>query len=160
MKKQLLAVSLLGLIASFCWSGCKTECQAGSICGDRNSVAPTTVVTTTTTTQASPSPSPSACVPQTAPFICSSGSPIFEAIVLDTQQSVPAAPEPIYVGNLVAAFNKRSDVCAIAGPAADQVTLKARSSNTLSETWDVVREDGAIQAIPAKPLNICVPSRF
>lgn len=149
-----VAVSLLA---------CDTRCETGSICGNGNTVAPTTVTTTTTTTTPTASPSPSAtpgCVAQTAAFVCSRGTAVFEAILLDVQRDLAAAPQPIYVVALVEALNKRPDVCAVAGPSPDEITVKARTSNALSETWDVVRADGLIQAIPASPFNICIPSRF
>lgn len=50
-------------------------------------------------------------------------------------------------------------LCAIAGPSPDEVTIKARASNSVSSTWDVVKADGTIQAI-TPPNNTCVPSRF
>lgn len=148
--------AIVGLISL----SCTTECHSGAVCG-RGAVGPSTViVTTTTTSTASPSPSATpGCVAQTAAFVCSRGAAVFEAILLDVQRSVPAAPEPIYIVALVKALNERADVCAIAGPSADEITIKARTSNALSATWDVVRADGAIQALPV-PLNICSPSRF
>lgn len=142
--------------------GCTTTCDSGAICGGNNTVSPSTVIVTTTTAVPGASPSPSAtpgCVAQTAAFVCSRGASVFEAILLDAQRAVPAAPEPIYIVALVAELNKRADVCAIAGPSPDEVTIKARTSNALSATWDVVRADGVIQAIPT-PLNVCVPARF
>jgi hypothetical protein len=139
---------------------CSPRCESGAICGDNNSVAPTTISTTTTNPSASPSPSATpGCLAQTAAFVCTTGGRLFESILLDAQRSVPPAPEPIYVLALVAELNKRADVCAIAGPSPDEITIKARATNTLSSTWDVVKADGTIQAIT--PLNnVCVPSRF
>lgn len=151
----------LGLAACVAYA-CTTQCEAGAICGSSNSVAPTTIVTTTVT---NPTPSPTAsatpgCVAQTGPFVCVRGTPVFEAVLLDVQRTVPAAPQPIYIEALVKALNVRADICAISGPSPDEVTIKARVSNSMSETWDVVRADGAIQAIPSQPLNVCSPSRF
>lgn len=148
----LVAVALAAL-------SCSTKCEQGAICGSHNSVAPTTIITSVVT-GATPTPSPTpGCVPQTAPFTCVSASPVFEAILAEAQRSVPAAPEPIYVAALVEALNKSAAVCAIQGPASDEVTIKARNSNAHSETWDVVRADGAVQAI-SPPKNVCSPSRF
>lgn len=155
----MLAATFAGVILL---SGCTTTCESGAICGSSNTVSPTSIVTTTVT---NPTPSPTAsatpgCVPQTGPFVCVRGTPVFEAVLLDAQRAVPAAPQPIYVEALVKALNQRSDVCAIAGPSPDEVSIKARVSNAHSETWDVVRADGAIQAIPAAPLNVCSPARW
>lgn len=138
---------------------CDTQCSAGAICGDGNLVAPSSTVTSTVT---QPQPSPSAtpgCVAQTAAFVCTSGGRLFESILMEAQRSVPPSPEPIYVLALVAELNKRADVCAISGPSPDEVTIKARNSNSVSSTWDVVRADGTIQAI-TPPNNTCAPSRF
>ena len=81
--------------------------------------------------------------------------------ILEAEQAgLEAAPEPIYLEKLVAKLNKRPDVCAKVGPSPDEVTIKARVSNAISETWDVVKADGTIQAIPAAPANVCIPARF
>lgn len=155
MRKFYAIAALVGLGLA-----CRTRCESGSICGNDNTVSPTTVVTNnTTTTVASPTPTPN-CVAQTAPFVCTKGSSVFVALVEDVERGLAPAPEPIFVTALVEALNARTDVCAVAGPSSDEVTVKARVSNSLSETIDVVREDGAIQAIPAAPKNICIPSRF
>lgn len=157
LKGVIDGLAILGIMAIM--AGC--GCGDGSVCGSGNIVAPSTTVTSTIT-QPSPSPSPSAtpgCVAQTAAFVCSSGGRLFESILLDAQRSVVASPEPIYVLALVAELNKRADVCAIAGPSPDEVTIKARASNSVSSTWDVVRADGTIQAI-TPPNNTCVPARF
>lgn len=125
----------------------------GPICGNGNN-------TTTTTPGATPTPAPTGCVPQTAAFVCGAGSPVFESVLLEVQRGVPASPEPIYVAALVDALNKRSDVCAITGPSPDEVTIKARNSNQISFTFDVVSGSGAIQAIPGGEKPSCAPSRF
>lgn len=158
--RAVVGFGLLSLVALA--EACSNTCSSGAICGDGVTVAPTSVVTTTTTNKPEESPTPDAgCVAQTAAFVCSKGAPLFEAILADTQRNVAPAPEPIYIVNLVKALNARpeKDVCAIAGPSPDEVTIKARASNALSATWDVVKADGTIQAITT-PLNICVPSRF
>lgn len=157
---RFVLVCLLGMIVA-ALAGCSTRCESGAVCGE-NASGPSTVIVTTTTTTPSASPSPSAtpgCVAQTASFVCSRGASVFEAILLDVQRTLPASPEPIYIVALVAELNKRVDVCAIAGPSPDEVTIKGRTSNALSATWDVVRADGVIQAIPTVN-NICIPSRF
>lgn len=156
-----LALALIvGIACCAVISGCSRACESGAICGDSNFIAPSTVVTTTTTT-ASPSPTPETlCVPQTAPFACTKGGPIFLTILEAEQAGLEAAPEPIYLEKLVAKLNKRPDVCAKVGPSPDEVTIKARVSNAISETWDVVKADGTIQAIPAAPANVCIPARF
>lgn len=155
-----LRPTLIGLaVAVVIAYACSTRCESGAVCGT-NAVGPTTVITTTTTTTASPTPSATpGCVAQTGGFVCTRGPIMFEAILLDVQRSIPAAPEPIYVAALVRALNQRPDICAIAGPSPDEVTIKARESNAVSSTIDVVNKDGTIQAI-APPLNICSPSRF
>lgn len=158
MKLRILTFLAMALVVALV-AAC--GCGDGSVCGSGNIVAPSTTVTSTVTQptpQASPSATPG-CVAQTAAFVCETGGRLFEAILLDAQRSVPASPEPIYILALVAELNKRADVCAIAGPSPDEVTIKARSSNSISATWDVVRADGAVQAIVA-PKNLCVPARF
>lgn len=132
-----------------------------NICGNGNTV---------TTPGATPSPTVAAgaCVPQTAPFSCTKGTPTFQAILEAVQRTVPDAPEAIYVPALVSALNQVRDsagnylVCATHGTplASDEVAIKARVSNSQSETWDVKNANGSVQAIPASPTNICTPSRF
>lgn len=132
---------------------CTLVCKAGSICGDGNVIGPSAVVAPTIT----PSVTPTSCVAQTSPFVCSPGADVFGAIIRDVQGTVAPAPEPIYIQTLVTAVIKDGRLCAQAGPASDEITVKAKVSNSVSQTIDVVRADGAIQALSS---NNCVPSRF
>ena len=132
--------------------------QTGSTCsvqGNGNTIncAPATPT---------PTPSSSACIPQTAPYVCVKGAPTLGTILEAVQATVAPAPEAIYIANLTAALNKDPRVCAFSGPplAPDEVAIKARVSNAQSETFDVVNANGSIQALPASPSNICIPSRF
>lgn len=114
---------------------------------------------------ATPTPTPAsaaACIPQTAPYVCSKGAPTLGTILEAVQATVAPAPEAIYVAALAAALNKDPRVCAFSGPplASDEVAIKARVSNAQSETFDVVNANGSIQALPASPFNLCIPSRF
>jgi len=163
-RRNTIVLSVLTMLAviAFASFGCRTECQSGAICGGRNVVSPTTV-TTTTVTNPSSSPSPSAtpgCIAQTAPYVCSKGTSVFIPTVEAVEREIPASALPIFVDALVTALNKRPDVCAIVGPSPDEIQIKARASNAISEIIDVVRADGAIQAIPAAPSNLCLPAAF
>lgn len=163
-KTAVIIALILIAMVGFVLVGCTTTCEDGAICGNSNTVAPTTVVTTTTmVTNPSPSPSPSAlpgCVAQTAPYTCSKGTSIFIPTVEAVQRDIAPAALPIYIDALVTALNKRADVCAIAGPSPDEIRIKARASNAIGEIIDVVRADGAVQAIPASPFNLCMPASF
>lgn len=109
---------------------------------------------------AAPSPSPSVtptkCVAQLAPFACGPGTAFYAADVSKFQANLAAAPEPIYVARLIEEINKSKDFCAAAVPgASDEIAIKA--GNDRSETYDVVRADGAIQTLF---VNVCSPARF
>lgn len=165
MRKRIILGSLFVLVTSLAVAACSARCSEGAICGDFNTISPntiTTTTTTTTTTNATPTPDPGglspACVAQTAPFTCQKTPfPAFGTILANVQGGVAAAPEPIYIANLVRALNANAELCAVAGPSPDEVTIKARISNAQSETWDVVRADGQPQALL---VQTCNPARF
>lgn len=117
---------------------------------------------------ATPTPTPStgtACIPQVGPFTCGKATAQFQAIIESVQAKVADAPEVIYVANLVKALNDhvgadgKPDICAVAGfpLPTDEVAIKPRISNAVSETWDVVNANGSPQALYTATCN---PARF
>ena len=139
-------------------SACRFDCGPGSQCGSGNVISPTTVTTTGATPTPTPAPGALApCVAQLGAFVCARGAPTLLGILQEVQGTVTPAPEAIYVPALVAALNRHASVCAVAGPSPDEITIKARVSNATSEGYDVVRADGAAQALY---VETCSPSRF
>ena len=163
-------VALIAVLTLSCGEGVTTydtgttpsNSQTGNACsvqGNGNTVicAPAT-----------PTPTPSgaaACVPQTAAFVCSPGTPYFRAVLESVQATIPPAPEPIYVANLVKALqghlgpDGKPDICAASGYPlpTDEIAIKAIVSNSVSETWDVVNSNGSPQSLY---VHSCNPSRF
>lgn len=173
IKSKLILAGLAGLLAGLslsCGEGAEpypvapspsntaNQSGCGNVQGNGNTV---NCVQPTPT----PSPSASSCVASTAAFVCQKASPVFQSLLESVQAKVTPAPEPIYVANLVKALNEhlgadgKPDLCAASGPplAGDEVAIKARVSNSMSETWDVVNASGAIQSLY---VSVCNPARF
>lgn len=167
-SRELHAIVIIALLAAVAaLAGCdqqasvvapSPQCSAGNggvlICVDGNGN------TITIYPSGSPSPTPTGtptkCVAQTAAFVCAPGTALYAADVSKAQANLSAAPEAIYVAKLVDEINKLPGYCAAAVPgSSDEIAIK--SGNTRSETYDVVRADGAIQTLF---VDVCSPARF
>lgn len=169
--RLLVLVGLLGAVAALVACGDGVEPTAPTPASNNQTSASCSAQgngNTVICAPATPTPTPAtaaACIAQTGPFTCAKASPQFQAILQSAQAKVLDAPEPIYVANLVKALNEhlgadgKPDICATSGfpLPSDEIAVKARVSNAISETWDVVNANGTPQSIY---VTACNPSRF